>query len=271
MKRFLCLFSVLLCLLGLSVNTFAAGGNNFSYGSNDNHLISDYIVDMGDYYTFKNPFPISKQSQEIQAFWSEFTDSLEGKTKTIPLIIYGSGGSFYLLALDSDYTFSLNQSGVAVLNYVSPQRVLCFTIGSTGFFSNFRIEGARTASGIGPTASSAVVSGYLIVAGHSSLVNLPAQAAYLDKAFLVEDDLGKDEPEPDVSSSDISIPPYVPPDPVIPSGNEWVPYDTGVWKKFLDHIRKNVGAIANIGFLILAAITGVILIKKVANAFTKLF
>lgn len=84
--------------------------------------------------------------------------------------------------------------------------------------------------------------------------------------LAITDDVEDPEPEPDPPPQ----PPYVPADPVIPPGNsEYVPYDTSIWKKFLDHVRFNIGSVVSVGLLIFSIIAGVWLIKKIIDYFTK--
>lgn len=99
--------------------------------------------------------------------------------------------------------------------------------------------------------------------------SFPYDATFVEgiNSIQITDDLeGEPEPEPEPDPK----PPYNPQLPTIPEGNpEYVPYDTSIWEKFLTHIKGNIGSSTSVGFLILAAILGVLIVIRVVRKFSK--
>lgn len=88
--------------------------------------------------------------------------------------------------------------------------------------------------------------------------------------IMIEDDLEDIEPTPVPTRTPAPTPkPIVPSPPVVPPGNkDYVLYDTDIWMKFFNHVSKNIGAVANIGFLIFGVWFVWRIIPRIVRRFT---
>lgn len=88
--------------------------------------------------------------------------------------------------------------------------------------------------------------------------------------IMIVDDLGDIEPTPVPTRTPAPTPkPIVPSPPVVPPGNkDYVLYDTSIWMKFFNHVSKNIGAVANIGFLIFGVWFVWRIIPRIVRRFT---
>lgn len=81
---------------------------------------------------------------------------------------------------------------------------------------------------------------------------------------------GINDTPPTPSEPDPPPTPSYPDFPTIgPTDNEYVPYDTTVWNKFLDFIKGRISAAVPVGLLVFAVIMGILICIRIVRKFTK--
>jgi hypothetical protein len=274
LKKFLFILSFFICSLGLSVSSMALY-------SADPSSFGDVFVEKDDRYALSFEIKASQFNTDAAFFWSQWTDAFIGDDPTkIALAYVSSGGKdVKFLLLDSNYTFFNSSSGIW---FMSPPST------SSSYFPYITVScSTGLASGISKVTYSnpySVSGTNFCFSGYSKLFNLPEKFKYVDfggKPVEITDDLGTfeepEEPDPPSSSEpgesipDTPKPPdYTPAEPVIPDvGSDLVPYDTSVWKTFLDRTRRTIGSITNVAFLLFFLAFAFPLLIKIIKKFTK--
>lgn len=275
MKKFVAALAALVCVLGLSVMSFAYE----VYNPSDFY----FVKDKGDYYSVNSVFKVASLSSDALEYWKECMRALTGNSPKKLLISCHSPSSSPFLTF-----FLVDPGSVSIAYNASAQGVVISgTSGNTVSSISFNVNDGsfRTFMPAGKSYYSLSGGAYSVFWGFSSIQSPPASTIYWDwggKRLLLEDDLEDEVPpdpeEPDTPSSsepDESIPdtppppPYNPTIPTIPEGGKYVPYDTSVWYTFLDRIKTNIGSATNIGFLIFGVSVVWAILTRIVKRFTK--
>lgn len=103
----------------------------------------------------------------------------------------------------------------------------------------------------------------------SSLESISSRTYGLVKdmsTIIIKDDVRDDEP--DISAPEVPIEP--PKEPEVPAGNpEYVVYNTSIWLTFFRWVRRHIGNAVFVGFLVLAAIMGIYLILRIIKHYSR--
>lgn len=261
MKRFFVILVTLVCILGLSIPSFAYSEVSASS--------CDYLTydEDGDFYALNTELKASELNDDERKYWKRFTDALMNKSDD-NYIVFFTGTSFGFLVMSSDTTFENSSSG----NY-AVVRVPALGYRSQQGFLNITGEPSGSQYTSGPHASQ-FPSCTIIKTSFSPIPSKVSRIVdFNGKQLQIKDDIGDSEPEepeePDPPSS--SSPSWIPPtvsDPVIPEGDEYVFYDTKILGLFLNHIRTQIVHAANVGWLIFGFILVWHVIKRVIKAFS---
>ncbi len=288
MKKFLFILSFFICSLGLSVSSMAYQSKSVSE--------IPFIVEDDSVYKFSEVLVASKYPETTQKKWKEMCSVLESG---------GSNEKFVVVTVSPDdgnyqcgwISFILVEGG---FQYTTDSNGLSSVSSNKGGFESFSFsmtDASHSSQGAIIQHYSNIVSfpiglksisrkAHYILRGAArlnSISPLPGNAYVIEDAdiFLFEDDLGTfeepEEPDPPSSSEpgesipDTPKPPdYTPAEPVIPDvGSDLVPYDTSVWKTFLDRTRRTIGSITNVAFLLFFLAFAFPLLIKIIKKFTK--
>ena len=252
-KRFLALACALVCVLALSVQSFAAvnvtnytvsqlpeNARNFLEAVTDNGIyqVNVCLDDQPDNVkdAWKTVMGSWLNNPDYYVFFS-FT-SLVFKVTAGPKSSFFSKSGSPGLFLSDGYCFYFDISGnnfrkLSLFQEVSSSVALL----SGDYFY-------RSANALFSDSKFSSVSGsYRIISDIDTLI--------------INDDITPDEPD----SSVPEVPVDPPKEPEVPAGNpEYVVYNTGLWLTFFRWVRRHIGNAVFVGFIVLAAVMGIYLI-----------
>lgn len=267
-KRLFLILVTLVCVLGLSVSSFA----RTVYNPSDFPILAQ----AGDHYKIDKVIGASNFGATELSFWKEFMGIMSGagSDAVIPLIIMRTGTDsavFKIALVEGNYRYSVSGSSYRI------ESVDGVVFRSMSIFDNSSSSNSNWgAFYYGSLKHIVVNSGEVILWGSSGLASLPdaIPICNLNRIEISDDLNGEPSPpepdEPDESVPDIPPPPpYNPTPPVIPKGNEYVLYDTDVWNTAIGHIKKNVGSATNIGLLIFMFIMIWSIFTRIFRNYTK--
>lgn len=271
-KRLFLILVTLVCVLGLSVSSFA-----YVTVSPDSLPV---LVQSGDHYKLVCDIPISEQSSAVQDYWANFIKAFTTSSNGIPVVVAeeNSGGVyavfFTYIPVGKNYTYkvSVNRPYLALSDGSALRCLRVFFKGGSVTGMDFYDLGSTGLFFIGTNGNASSPEACILIA--PGLTNLPANAHKADISRLeISDDLNPEPPEPEVPDESVPDipppPPYNPTPPVVPKGNEYVLYDTDVWNTAIGHIKKNVGSATNIGLLIFMFIMIWSIFTRIFRNYTK--
>lgn len=285
----------LVALLIVSFLSFPVSATTFKVPIGTQPLNYDglYVDNKGNGLVSFGTFPASELSPEGQNFMREWGRLFVSGSDRVFLILSQSR-IFYLgmfdSAFDSDSFFVVSDVSFHTVNSF---KFIAFSSSANGVCSPYR---DLTSSSVNSDGYQIGWSSYGICFQSGSerlLAGNKLATTFLDKnrsqivttgnfthyfllhygyydQIMIEDDLEDIEPTPVPTRTPAPTPkPIVPSPPVVPPGNkDYVLYDTSIWMKFFNHVSKNIGAVANIGFLIFGVWFVWRIIPRIVRRFT---
>ncbi len=287
MKKFLFILSFFICSLGLSVSSMAYQSKSVSE--------IPFIEKSGGVHRFSEILVASKYPETTQKKWKEMCSVLESggsNEKFVVVTVSPDDGSYQcgwisFILVEGGFQYQFAAGGQpSVSSNKGGFESFSFSLTDAGHNSQGPIIQHYSNITSFPIGVKLTGKHHYILRGAAkldSVSTLPDAAYVIEDAdiFLFEDDLGTfeelEEPDPPSSSEpgesipDTPKPPdYTPAEPVIPDvGSDLVPYDTSVWKTFLDRTRRTIGSITNVAFLLFFLAFAFPLLIKIIKKFTK--
>ena len=262
-KRFLALACALICVLGLSVQSFAAvteltydqcvskySGWGKGYSRNGTVLDIDVSFDGA--------------SDEAKEAWQMVMKDWLNDPDYAVIFCLGSSSFWVYANRISDFT------GFTYTNNVSNQ---CLQFSSPGYYFYFSYSSGWSLSifNTNDRSNSVTSLGNPLYRSAQSLVSderNPRTSYILSDIYtlIVNDDITPDEPD----SSVPEVPVDPPKEPEVPAGNpEYVVYNTGLWLTFFRWVRRHIGNAVFVGFIVLASVMGIYLILRIIKHYSR--
>ncbi len=274
-RRIVCLACALICVLGLSVQSFALV-QEVNYSDVPSHakmLIQPVSEDSGIYSLDVHFEGSAYDTADSREAWK----MVMGEWLNDPdyqVIFTFSYSYFWVYAAPKDSISSTSTNLTSSTGYM-----FSFYTGASsaqiGQLYQFKTGSWSTVV----SSSSGQVSQYYFDNGVRSLLeSIPSRTYGIVKdmtTLIINDDVRDNEPDPPPTSSsepeEPSAPSIIPPvDPVIPEGNpEYVVYPTSIWLSFFRWVRWHIGNGVFTGFSLLAAIIGIYLILRIVKHYSR--
>lgn len=266
LKRLLALGCALVCVLALSVPSFAEV-SNLTY----DECVSKYSASgWGKGYSRTGTVldidvSFDGASEEAKEAWKLVMQDWLNDPDYAVIFCLGSSSFWVYANRISDFT------GFTYTNNVGNQ---CLQFSSPGYYFYFSYSSGWSLSifNINNRSNSVTSSGIPLYRSAQSLVSderNPRTSYILSDIYtlIVNDDITPDEPDP---PSEPEIPVTPPNEPEVPAGNpEYVVYNTGLWLIFFRWVRRHIGNAVFVGFIVLAAVMGIYLILRIIKHYSR--
>lgn len=263
-KRFLALAFALICVLGLSVQSFAAV-TELTY----DQCVSKYSGWGKGYSRTGTVLDIDVSfdgaSDEAKEAWQMVMKDWLNDPNYAVIFCLGVSDFWVYANRVSDFTgFTYtNNVGSQCLQFSSPGYYFYFNYVSDSWsFSLFK--NADTSNSVTSLSKPLYRSAQSLVSDERN----PRTSYILSDIYtlIVNDDITPDEPD----SSVPEVPVDPPKEPEVPAGNpEYVVYNTGLWLTFFRWVRRHIGNAVFVGFIVLAAVMGIYLILRIIKHYSR--
>lgn len=271
-RRLAAVACALICVLGLSVQSFAAV-ERYTY---DECVTKYSTIKWGQGYSR------SGSSLEIDVSFEGASDAAKDAWKMVMgewlndpdyAVIFSLGSSNFWVYANRVADFT----GFTYTGNVTSQ---CLQFSSSGYYFYFSYVSGSWSLNIFNTnnrSNSVTSAGNLLYRSAEPFVSdsrNPKTSYILSDidTLIINDDVRDNEPDPPpTSSSEPDKPVVTPPkEPEVPAGNpEYVVYNTGLWLTFFRWVRRHIGNAVFVGFLVLAAVMGIYLILRIIKHYSR--
>ena len=263
-KRFLALACALVCVLALSVQSFAAVNvTNYTVSQlpeNARNFL-EAVTDNGIYQVNvcldDHPDNVKDAWQTVMGSWLNDPDYY---------VFFSFGLSIFSVRAGPKSSFG-PRAGVSGFHFFD------------GYYFSFHLYGDNSHELLHFSEASASKPLGLISADY---YYRSANALFSDSKFssvsgsyriisdidtlIINDDITPDEPD----SSVPEVPVDPPKEPEVPAGNpEYVVYNTGLWLTFFRWVRRHIGNAVFVGFIVLASVMGIYLILRIIKHYSR--